>query len=301
MKIKNLFIIISCSLLFILLTSETLDSSGKLISAGGPGEGTCSTTGCHGAGNGNGTSGGLADNAGPGNITLVSVPALTANKYVPGTTYNMTITVSETGKNLFGFSFEALDNSGNTSITVNNATGSITVTDAVRTRTGQPFSTGRLTLTHKTNGGAVANAANFTFSWKAPASGTVNIYYDGAAVNSNTLADAGDNVYSKSMQLTPNTATVTAIGLNDNIENSLVLFPNPAKDHFTLNFNEEDLPFVDVQIMSVDGKIIKHYNKAAGDGKRFSNRYDVDDLARGSYIVKINTGKKTVLKKLIIN
>ncbi len=75
MKIKNLFIIISCSLLFILLTSETHDSSGKLISAGGPGEGTCSTTGCHGAGNGNGTSGGLADNAGPGNITLVSVPA----------------------------------------------------------------------------------------------------------------------------------------------------------------------------------------------------------------------------------
>ncbi|HXC03407.1 MAG TPA: hypothetical protein VNZ86_01570, partial [Bacteroidia bacterium] len=51
---------------------------GQASSVGSPGEmGTCSRSGCHGAG-----SGGLADNAGPGSVTYTSVPAITGNQYI---------------------------------------------------------------------------------------------------------------------------------------------------------------------------------------------------------------------------
>ena len=150
MKTKNLLLSSMIAIPAIaFLTSGTMDSNGKLSNAGAPGESTCSQSGCHGAGNGNGTTGGLADNAGPGSITLTSSPSITANQYVPNTTYHITIKVSETGKNLFGFSFEALDNSGNTNPAVNNAVGTVTITDATHARVGQPFGTGRLAVTHQ--------------------------------------------------------------------------------------------------------------------------------------------------------
>lgn len=290
---------LSAVIVFLLMTSETLDSSGKLVSAGAPGESSCSNTGCHGAGNGNSTSGGLADNAGPGSISLTAVPAFTNNKYVPGTTYNMTITVSETGKSLFGFSFESLDNSGNTSLMVNNSTGTIIVTDAVRTRTAQTFGTGRLSLTHKTNGGAVQNAANFVFSWKAPATGTVNFYYDGVAANSNAIEDAGDNVYKNSLQLTPFTGSATAVPLNSTTETSFLLFPNPAREEFTISFNQQDASIIKISLMDINGRVVRSFEKKSEAGV-VNETYPLHDLPAGLYFVKVNTGKKTLTRKFVI-
>src|ERR1035437_6964799 len=121
MKTKIIFI---SSVLFITLISFTSFNGfnppcglsvhargGQASSTGSPGElGTCSRSGCHGAGNG-----GLADNAGPGSVTITSNPAMAGgNQYVAGQTYTMTVTVAETAKPRFGFACEILDNSGST-------------------------------------------------------------------------------------------------------------------------------------------------------------------------------------------
>ncbi len=299
MKTKNLLLSSLFAIPAIaLLTSSALDSSGKLGNSGAPGESTCSQSGCHGAGNGNSTAGGLADNAGPGSITLTSTPALTGNHYVPNTTYHMTITVSETGKSLFGFDFEALDNSGSTNTSVNNSVGTVTITDATHTRKGQPFGTGRLTVTHQLHGGAFANTASFNFDWTAPSTGTVNVYYDGNASNGDGFSDAGDNVYAHNMQLTPVLATgITKINNDFSVET----FPNPASDVFTVRFNLDRTQNVDIQLFSIDGKLIKNLlNKKVAAGT-FAETFNTEGMSHGLYLVRINFEGQNQTQRLLVN
>jgi hypothetical protein len=266
-------------------TTALVDSNGKLGNSGGPGESTCSEAGCHGAGNGNGSSGGVPDNGGPGSVVLTASPAFTGgNQYVPGTTYSLTVTVSETGKSLFGFDFEALDNSGSTNTTINNAVGTITITDATHTRVGQSFGTGRVTVTHQPGGGAFANSATFKFNWTAPASGIANLYYDGNAANGDGVADALDNVYSHNLQLSPTTSTgIVALAGNSPL---LELFPNPATDQFTVRFTMERAGEVDLLLYSLDGKYVKNLTGKRAPAGLFTESFSVKDLAPGCYLLK---------------
>ncbi|MEO8761626.1 MAG: choice-of-anchor V domain-containing protein [Bacteroidia bacterium] len=300
MKTKTLLL---SSLLVIptmaLLTSSTIDSNGKLGNSGALGESTCSQSGCHGAGNGSSSTGGLADNAGPGNITLTSTPALTANNYVSNTVYHITITVSETGKSLFGFDFEALDNSGNTNASINNSVGTVTITDATHTRKGQPFGTGRLTVTHQHNGGAFANSATFNFDWTAPASGTVNFYYDGNAVNNDGLANAQDNVYAKTLQLTP--ALATNINAVNATNFAVETYPNPINDVFTIRFQIDRTQNVDAQLFSVDGKLIKNLFNTKAPAGLFTESFSAEGITKGLYLLRTTIGGQTQTKRVFVN
>ncbi len=209
---KRIIFLATIALAFVIaFTTAIKDRSGKFHTAGLPipGETTCSAPGCHGAGNGSFTNGGLADNAGPGsiNITSSNMPGWV---YTPGTVYHMTITIAEPGAPLFGFSAVVADNGGRNA-------GTITITDAAHTRKGTPIGSTLVYITHV--GGPtgpnpgyqtiVSNPAVINFDWTAPASnvGPVTFYFDGIACNNNGGEDAGDNVYAGTQIATPNAAS----------------------------------------------------------------------------------------------
>ncbi len=199
MKKKSLLIIsLAIIILIVIHNAAFSDSNGMNRHSGTLDENTCSEAGCHGAGNGNGSTGGLPDNGGPGSIALTS--NIPANIYTPGTTYSMTITLTEAGCQHFGFSGVAV-NSGMSN------SGTMTATDAAHTQV-QNYS--RLYITHQAPPQGVfltTNPAVINFNWKAPTTneGPVTFYYDGIAANNNQLNDAGDNVYKGSMTFNPNT------------------------------------------------------------------------------------------------
>jgi hypothetical protein len=306
MKTKTLFLSSLIAIVIIVfLTSTTVDSNGKIGNAGAPGEFTCSQSGCHGAGNGPNasgktTTGGLPDNGGPGSITITSVPAFVGgNQYKPNTTYSITITVSQTGIDLFGFSFEALDNSGSTNLSVNNAVGVLTITDPTHTRENQPFGTGRNCVTHQLNGGAFPNSANFNFNWTAPASGIVNLYYDGNATNDDGYADAADNVYAHTLQLSPASALGIA-SVNKQIS-SVEVFPNPTSDMFTVRFNMNVSNYVDMQLHSADGKTLKTLISKKVVSGMFTQSFSTEGLTKGIYFISINVGGQTETNQIFVN
>jgi len=279
--------------------SMVVDTNGKLSNTGAPGEFTCSQLGCHGAGNGTSSTGGLPDNGGSGGITLTSTPAFMGNQYVPNTTYSITITISQHGISHFGFSFEALDNSGSTNTSINNAVGTVTITDPVHTRKGQPFGTGRLCVTHQTDIGAFSNTTTFNFNWTAPTTGTVNLYYDGTAADGDKLPDATDNVYAQSMQLIPVSAT-DIVNLNSH-NSSVDIFPNPASDMLTVCFNMDIANNIDMQLYSLDGKSIKTLaNKKVAAGV-FKESFSTEGLVRGFYLLRINTGGVAQTHQIFVN
>ena len=211
MKRRTLLLATIAMAFVIAFTTAIKDHSGKFHVAGLPipGETTCSAPACHGSGNGSFTTGGLADNAGPGSITLSSTN-MPGWVYTPGTTYHMTITISEAGALLFGFSAAVTDRGGNNA-------GTLIVTDANHTRTGSPIGSSIVYITHV--GAATgpnpnyqtitANPAIINFDWTAPSTnvGPVTFNFDGTACNNNGWEDAGDNVYTGTQLVTPNSAS----------------------------------------------------------------------------------------------
>lgn len=287
-----------------LLTSSTLDSNGKFANTGSPGEQTCSQATCHGAGNGNGSTGGLPDNGGPGSIAISANPAFSGGQYVPNTTYHMTITVSETGKSLFGFDFEALDNSGATTFT-NNAVGTITITDATHTRKGQPVQVingspvfGRMNVTHQTGGGATANLATFNFDWKAPASGIVNMYVAGNAANGDALENAQDNVYTTTMQLSPQGSTGI---VSHSADLFLEAYPNPASDVLMVRVQMPHEGFINLDLYSLDGKLVRSLADKKAVPGTFVQPFSTEGLAKGVYVLRASADTFSKTQRIVIN
>jgi hypothetical protein len=190
---KNIVTLLFASSLFLVLNSMELNSTGRAVHTGAPGEQTCARSGCH-------DSFGL--NTGSGSITI-NAPGLENNQYVPGQNYTVQVTVAFAGRNLFGVGFEALLNSGANA-------GVLTAGAGNQILTGSILGNVRNTIAHVQNGGASPNTHTFQFTWTAPAAGagTVTFYTAGVCANGNG-GDSGDNVYSTSRTLNPLEAPTT--------------------------------------------------------------------------------------------
>ena len=287
---------ISFVAIVVLFWAGVESSSGKVGYAGSLGEQTCSAQGCHGAGN----VGGLADNAGSGSVTISASPAFVNQQYVAGQTYAISVTVAEGTKLYFGFGFEALDNSANTNPKTNNSVGTIAITDANTTRKAQYFNTGRVNVI-QADGSIPSNTSgsqSFTFDWTAPQSGTVNLYATGNATNGNGQADAGDNIYKTSMQISASTVTqVSEVGTGNF---SLKLFPNPAKDNAAVVYSLNGNSNVSVNLLSFEGKlvdVISYGNKSEGT---YTANVDLSKYSSGIYFVQIKTDESTQTQKLLV-
>jgi uncharacterized protein (TIGR03437 family) len=156
---------------------------------GAPQEQTCAISGCH-------TS--FAVNSGTGTLTLTGLPT---SGYTEGQQINLTVTLNQTSRSLYGFSLTALDSQGRRA-------GTITVTDTSRTLLQTSVVNGNLRQYISHNfGGSTPNGANqgsWTFRWTAPATstGTVTFYFAGNAANGNG-AESGDFIYTKTTTVAP--------------------------------------------------------------------------------------------------
>lgn len=88
----------------------------------------------------------------------------------------------------------------------------------------------------------------------------------------------------------------TTVLINNITENIISLFPNPANDYININFTEIQ-DNTDIFIYNLTGQII--YSKRFNNQKQIS--LNTSGFDNGIYFIKINTGKKSVLKKIIIS
>jgi hypothetical protein len=199
------FILITVSTLFLSHRYDTVDENGRAGSTGSTGETTCAN--CHGG-------------TGSGSISLTSY--IPPSGFVAGGTYNVSVTVSEAGKSLFGLGVEALTST-------NTNAGTLGIINAAETQLKARTIGGvsRQNVVHQFNGGATPNAKTFTFRWTAPANptGNVTFYYSGISANGNGQDDAGDNTYTSSTvfsaQVVVVCPTLTTAPANVSIVNSV--------------------------------------------------------------------------------
>lgn len=204
------------------------NDDGKAGHNGSPGEQTCAKSSCHDT---------FALNSGPGDIEI-DVPGMTNWQYVPGQTYTINVTVSQTNRSLFGFGFEALLSSGANAGTLTAGVGSHALNATV-------LGNSRRTITHLEDGGASPNLHTFSFTWVAPSSAVpVTFYAVGNAANGNGT-DSNDYIYSTSQALTalvaPNAPTISVNADTDLCNGESVTLSVVPQSGVTYNwFNDQN-------------------------------------------------------------
>ncbi len=251
-------------------------SSGIAGRTGGPGETTCSA--CHSGGSGATT------------VNISATPAFTGNQYIPGNTYTITIDVSNSAYNLFGFGCEILDGATNTDA------GNMTVA-----LSGVKFLTatnGRKNATH-TSPKSGTGTANFQFVWTAPVTtnSAVVIYAAGNAVNGNG-GTSGDMVGATSLIITPNTTGIN----NAEIKNTISVFPNPASNFVNINIQYFHQPQnASIGLFDIKGnKVSDLMTTKINYGNNNYHIFIPDNISNGIYIIKAKTSDGYTLSKILL-
>ena len=188
---KPLLVLFAALMVAFGLTSMTSNnaeySAGKAGSNGSPGEGTCASGSCHSN---------FALNSGIGSVSISVVGLVNGNLYVPGETYQVSVTVQQQGIGLFGFGLESLQASGANA-------GSWTPGADSHILNATISGNSRATIAHIDNSGFSSNARTWSFSWTAPSTEIpVTMYAAGNAANANGGV-GGDYIYTSALSLMP--------------------------------------------------------------------------------------------------
>lgn len=238
---------------------------------------------------------------------IYSVPNVSGMTYTWTVPAGVTI-VSGQGSNSIAVNFPSTNLTGSISVRANNACGagaqrSITV----RTIPATPTSiTGNTVVCPNTAGNAfsitpIASASNYT--WNAPAGSTITA--DGITSASNTITttatsasvnlgaltatsriqvrannSCGSSSY-RNLNLTQGTCRIA-----DEINNGMIVQPNPAHDKTTVVFSSEKTASLRVYVRNISGKTIYSgsYNCIKGN-----NQFEIDlkGYSKGIYIISL--------------
>ena len=203
-------------------------------------------------------------NSGPGEVIISSNIPTTG--YIPGQVYTITASVTESGKNKFGFEMTSEDGTN-----MNNKLGQWIITNQNTTKKINNDNA----VTHKAMGTSSSNNISWSADWQAPgfgmSTGIVKFYAAAVAANGNNN-NQGDNVYTTEYII--NEQQPSSIDEHKNIID--ILYSN-NKLSIISNKNLNQLI-----IYTIHGKLISKYQD-----NNIPKEIDMKDFLKGIYIVNI--------------
>ncbi len=228
---------------------------------GSPGDGI-SCTDCHGS---------IQTN----NSQFIITSTIPPTGYVPGTTYDIIVSVIGTGAKIFEVSPQL--SSGTVKGTLIAGSGTKLV------NSGKDIINSSSTT---------MNPMGWTFQWTAPAAGTGNVTFYGAASLDKS------KIYLAATEVTENGAS----GLNEQNDNfGLILFPNPAANQLKISYTLKNESRVMIDMINMEGKtvttLLNDFNGRGTYSKTFMLSNSISD---GIYFVRISKENTSIIKKIII-
>lgn len=95
---------------------------------------------------------------------------------------------------------------------------------------------------------------------------------------------------------------IAMVGINDVITNShfeLSVFPNPSADYLMLNFFSEKPANTIIELINLEGKIIKHYDEGMTSGNH-SVEINTSGISSGIYFLKVKSGSLLKSEKIVV-
>ncbi len=139
------------------------------------------------------------------------------------------------------------------------------------------------------------NAANSTYTW------SVNNGSGSATIDANGLLTATGNgivsvLASANDASGVSTSTIitisnqTSVGVDETVESRVNLYPNPVQDQLFIELENETVN--QVSIIDFSGKVVKSISQ-------ISNSIDVSELAKGVYILKVETNNSVLTSQFL--
>ncbi len=120
-----------------------------------------------------------------------------------------------------------------------------------------------------------------------------NVYYQIEAVNPNPCTASKTSYYSTRSNIA--SSTTASINSYDNATTTFEIYPNPAEETITIEFNVYPNDNSFAEIFSVDGKLIQRFPIL-----KKTTEINISSLHSGVYIIKISGNDGIGIKKLII-
>jgi hypothetical protein len=117
----------------------------------------------------------------------------------------------------------------------------------------------------------------------------------------NTAYFGGDTLNSSPGGYDAFTSKIASItGVEEKADNQIgwKIYPNPATDQLTIEFNSDNTGNTSIEIKSTLGQTIYHLDKNVTKGKS-ELEISINDLPKGVYIISLSDGKTVLSKKLI--
>lgn len=95
------------------------------------------------------------------------------------------------------------------------------------------------------------------------------------------------------------TVTITQVGIQDNdLANTLSIYPNPNSGHFTVSFECNEAKDVVIELTDLSGRVITSIRK--DNVTVFNQQLGDENLADGIYFVNITTTEGVVTRKIVV-
>lgn len=79
------------------------------------------------------------------------------------------------------------------------------------------------------------------------------------------------------------------------------VYPNPVRDQMYINFNLPESEYLDVQIVSVTGQVLRNVTNDIFNAGNYNLRYPIGSLANGMYFLKFQTDQGVVTKRFMVS
>jgi len=263
------FTVLAVGTIFMSFSSNPPD--GK---TGAPGEGMC--TDCHSPGNPLGLD---------GEFSLTGFPTVVN----PGTTYSISVVVRNNNGLAQRNGFQAVILDSN-----NNNIGDITTTGG--NPATETAADGREYVEHRPAIDFANNEVNWTFDWTAPEGNVgeeVTLYVasivgNGANGNNNDLS-INDN-FTATIDNEVSTTDLNGVAKID-------VFPNPAKEYFTLQMEGPASETVNVRLMSATGQLVFSQTDLS---LASTTEISVADLPGGIYFLQLNSETASTVRRVVV-
>ncbi len=147
----------------------------------------------------------------------------------------------------------------------------------------------------------------FALSGGNPAGGT----FSGVGVNAGNFNPAAAGVGTQNIfyaYTSPEGCTASAnqplvvnncAGIEDvNAANNLMIYPNPAKDVLSVDFETNLNSLANIELISFDGKVV--YQKAIAAGTKFNHQIETAIFPSGIYLIKIDTNQGFTTRRVVL-
>lgn len=270
MKFKLFYLVFVVAGIYLITSGNSTGPASVLNDGftGAPGDKPgCFANGCH------------TDNNSFNNNTTIVVFDKTTNQpvtdYVPGTTYEVKVTIDAPGASGYGFQMVCLNSADNSDVAGFTNPG-----------TGVKISTAAMTSRQYAEQSATSTVNEFSVDWTAPAASTagdVNFYASGNAVNGDGMF-AGDDPANATLTLSKSTASGTED--NNAIRFKMVLFPLPTSEFLNISVEGEFKGDYFLEIYNDIGQIMYKEPIQLIRGTN-DHSIDVSNIAAGSYTLRI--------------